>query len=119
MRRGADYVGGVVGSWMRSPNNRVNAADTVANLALFIPDDGRGHQTPFTTKEKSMRKLLLIATASAVLAGCASGPMYTARSGGGNPYHSETGSPNDWSQPYYNDHYWPPVDPTDSIAAAL
>lgn len=62
-----------------------------------------------------MRKLIVIAATSALLAGCAGGPMYMARSDGANPYHSTTGNPNDWSQTYYNDRYWPPVDPNSSF----
>ena len=60
-----------------------------------------------------MHKLLLITAISTILAGCAGGGMYTTRADGGyvNPYHSGTGSQYDWSQPYYDDRYWPPVIP--------
>jgi hypothetical protein len=64
-----------------------------------------------------MRTLILITAISAILAGCAGGGGYTRSAGYGdggghtpNPYRSETGSPTDWSRPYYNDRYWPPVD---------
>ena len=57
-----------------------------------------------------MRKLILIAAISVVLAGCAGGGTYQP-----NPYRSETGSPNDWSRPYYGDRYWPPVDPNSAF----
>ena len=64
-----------------------------------------------------MKRLLLITAISAILAGCAAEGGYTrstAYDGGGytpnNPYRSETGSPTDWSKPYYGDRYWPPVD---------
>ena len=53
-----------------------------------------------------MRILIPLATISAILAGCAYMPRGDA---GPNPYHSGTGSPNDWSQTYYDDRYWPPV----------
>jgi hypothetical protein len=63
-----------------------------------------------------MYKAIVTAAIAAILAGCAAGGGY-ARSasydGGGytpNPYRSETGSPTDWSKPYYGDRYWPPVD---------
>ena len=62
-----------------------------------------------------MPRLLLVTAISAILAGCAGG-SYTrsaAYDGGSytpNPYRSETGSPGDWSKPYYGDRYWPPVD---------
>ena len=58
-----------------------------------------------------MHKLLLIAAISAVLAGCAGGGTYMARSDGRSvdPYRTETGSASDWSAPRYDDRYWPPV----------
>lgn len=57
-----------------------------------------------------MRKLTFAAVISAVLAGCASdmardGRTYT------DPYRSYTGSPYDWSAPFYDHRYWPPVVP--------
>ena len=62
-----------------------------------------------------MPRLLLLTAISVLLAGCAAGGGYTYRAsyagaGSPNPYRSETGSPNDWSKPYYGDRYWPPVD---------
>lgn len=66
-----------------------------------------------------MRKLILTAAILAILAGCAGGG-YTRSAGWSDgastgtrysdPYRSETGSIHDWSRPYYNDRYWPPVD---------
>ena len=64
-----------------------------------------------------MNRLILVAAVYAILAGCAAGGGYTQSAsyyGAGytpNPYRSETGSPTDWSKPYYGDRYWPPVDP--------
>jgi hypothetical protein len=61
-----------------------------------------------------MHKLILAAAISAGLAGCAThgGGGYTGDGAGySNPYYSGTGSPNDWSQPYYDRRYWPPVVP--------
>lgn len=63
-----------------------------------------------------MRKLLMIAVSAAMLAGCAGG--YMARGDGrytGDPYRSQTGSPSDGSQTYYDDRYWPPVDPNSAF----
>ena len=62
-----------------------------------------------------MKRLILVAAVSAILAGCAPGSYTrsTFQDGAGytpNPYRSETGSPTDWSKPYYGDRYWPPVD---------
>jgi hypothetical protein len=61
-------------------------------------------------KETSMHKLILAAAIFAVLSGCAS-HGYMASDGRTymNPYRSYTGSPYDWSAPYYDDRYWPPV----------
>lgn len=55
-----------------------------------------------------MHKLILIAAISAVVAGCASGG-YAAR-GHSDAYRTETGPASNWSQPRYDDRYWPPVD---------
>ncbi|MGQ0525649.1 MAG: hypothetical protein ACT4P8_18550 [Betaproteobacteria bacterium] len=62
-----------------------------------------------------MNRLILVAAVFALLAGCAGGgyPRSASYDGAGytpNPYRSETGSPTDWSKPYYGDRYWPPVD---------
>ena len=65
-------------------------------------------------KETTMRPLILLTALSAILSGCA-GTYMPRGDGGSNPYRSETGSPNDWSRPYYNDRYWPPVDPNSSF----
>ena len=68
-----------------------------------------------------MYKLTLITGALALLAGCAAGGGYTKRASYDavgytpNPYRSETGSPTDWSKPYYGDRYWPPVDPNSAF----
>jgi hypothetical protein len=63
-----------------------------------------------------MRKLLLIAASSAMLAGCAGGYMARGDAGyAGDGYRTQTGSPSDWSRPYYNDRYWPPVDPNSAF----
>jgi len=60
-----------------------------------------------------MHKLILAAAISAGLAGCAThgGGGYTDGAGYSNPYYSGTGSPNNWSEPYYDRRYWPPVVP--------
>jgi hypothetical protein len=87
----------------------VSAADTVAYSSRLGSDHGRATAQRSQTKEKSMRKPILTVATAALLAGCAGGPMYMAKSTP-NPYHSVTGDPNDWSRPYYNDRYWPPVD---------
>lgn len=55
-----------------------------------------------------MPVLILLAALAAILAGCAA---YPSASCAPHPYRSETGSPCDWSRPYYGDRYWPPVDP--------
>ena len=74
------------------------------------PLRGRGGEI---FKETAMHKLILAAAISAVLAGCAGGGSHMARDGGtySDPYRSHTGSPSDWSAPYYGDRYWPPVVP--------
>jgi hypothetical protein len=58
-----------------------------------------------------MHKRILAAALSAVLVGCASGPTNTASDGRTytDPYRSYTGSPYDWSAPFYDHRYWPPV----------
>ena len=57
-----------------------------------------------------MHKVILAAAISAGLAGCASYGG-TARDGRtyDDPYRSHTGSPYDYSKPYYDHRYWPPV----------
>ncbi|MNC86179.1 hypothetical protein D3C83_18170 [compost metagenome] len=63
-----------------------------------------------------MRKLILITAISAVAAGCAShGSMGPDGRTFNDPYHSHTGSPYDWSAPYYNHRYWPPVVPGEAF----
>jgi hypothetical protein len=57
-----------------------------------------------------MHKLILIAVASAVLAGCAGGGGYTAR-GYSDPLRSESGG--------YDDRYWPPVVPGQAFPAQI
>lgn len=59
-----------------------------------------------------MHKVILAAAISAVVTGCASYGG-TARDGRtyDDPYRSHTGSPYDYSQPYYDHRYWPPVVP--------
>ncbi|MGQ0749176.1 MAG: hypothetical protein ACT4PS_01440 [Betaproteobacteria bacterium] len=64
-----------------------------------------------------MNRLIFVAALSTILAGCAAGgggythsAAYDGAGYAGNPYRSETGSPTDWSKPYYGDRYWPPVD---------
>lgn len=66
-----------------------------------------------------MSRLLLTAAIAAIAAGCAGYPPSASYGDGSgykpNPYRSETGSPRDWSQPYYGDRYWPPVDPNSAF----
>lgn len=67
-----------------------------------------------------MNRLILVAAVSAILAGCTAGGYTLSASYDGaghttNPYRSETGSPTDWSKPYYGDRYWPPVDPNSAF----
>lgn len=70
-----------------------------------------------------MRALILVAALPAVLTACAApGPnmargdtKYSNPNPKPNPYRSETGSPSDWSRPYYGDRYWPPVDPNSAF----
>ena len=59
-----------------------------------------------------MKRLIFVAALAAILAGCAAGGASYSDRGSytPNPYRSETGSPTDWSKPYYGDRYWPPVD---------